>query len=172
MAADPAITGQIITWALTAGTGTGLAVAAVMGALWKSQKDANTELIDTLKRQALSSETRAIASDTARNLAEKRAGELEMKYGYLKQQWHRAVRALNVAQIRVDPGALVGTVSSPPGPEEPTGVWAVEAERRVNYFIDDSERARQRPLNPENERQERERIDKLSRQYLDDESSR
>jgi hypothetical protein len=159
-------TATIITWALGAAGTTAAVVVGAMSALWSSEKTAQKELVESLKRQALSSETRAIAADQARDVAEKHAGELGLKYGFIKQQLQRAVRALEAAQIRVDPGALVGTISSPPGTEEPTGVWTIEADRRSSYFLaeqEEAERRRQRPLNPETER-----IDRLSREYLDD----
>lgn len=130
------------------------------------------EQIKGLKANALSSETARIAADQAKAVAEKRAGELELKYGYLKQQHRRLVDALDAAQHRVDPGAFVGKIPKLPEPEEPSAVWVVEGDRRASYFLgdrgrEDAERRRQQPLNPDAERRERERIDDLSRWYLD-----
>lgn len=157
-------------------TGVSTIVSTAIGVLWKSQKDAQGELVDSLRRQALSSETARIASDQARSLAEKRAGELEMKLRYKTQEFQRAVEALNKARVRVDPGALVGSVPPPPKWEDPSAVWHVEADRQIAYFggrsdREEAERRRQRPLNPEAERRERERRaadERAARRYLAD----
>lgn len=142
-------------------TAVALAVSAAIGKLWSSEKDAQRELTESLKRQALSSETARIAADQAKSLAEKRAGELEMRYGYLRDQYKRAVAALNAARVRVDPGAMVGSVPPAPSWDDPSAVWNVEGERQAGYFLsgraerEEHERRRQRPLNPSAERRER-----------------
>lgn len=162
-------------WLLSVASGCGIALSGAIAALWHKSESRADETIDAMRKQANASETRAIASDQARNVAEKRAGELELKYAFLKQQWQRTVEALSHAQVMVDPGALVGTISSPPGPEEPTGVWAIEADRRASYFLadrDEAERRRQRSLNPDADRRERERVDAIARGYVLDVDAR
>lgn len=138
-------------------------VSTVVGVLWKSEKSAQTQLIDSLKAQALSSETRAIASD-------QRAAAAENRLSKLVSEFKINVVALNKASVAFDSGALVGSVPPPPGIEEPTGVYFAEGRRARAVIFDDREeleRKRAAPLNPESERLERERINKLSRQYLD-----
>ena len=151
-----------------------IGTGGVVSVLWAWGNAAKREHVDSLKdqieahkRQALSSETRAISSDQARSLAEKHAGELEMKYRYLKQQFQQAVEALGVAQVRIDPKALTGPLSSPPS-EASTGVWTVEGDRRASYFLEqqEHERSRQRSLNPEADSRDR-GIDRILQPYLD-----
>lgn len=145
----------------------------VVSILWGWGNAAKKEYVDSLKgqietltRQALSSETRAIASDQARTLAEKQAGQLEMKYGHLKQQFQQLVEALNAAQVRVDPKAFARNTSLPPR-EASTGVWTVEGDRRASYFLEqqENERRRQRPLNPSADH--RDDLDNILQPYLD-----
>lgn len=157
-----------IAWALGAATATGLAVRAAASAVWASEKAAQHELITSLKAQALSSETRAIASDQARE-------RLQSRYDKLVGEFKVNVVALNKASVWADPGALIGSVPPPPGVDEPTGIYMAEGRRARSVILDDREeleRARQQPLNPEAERRERERVDRLTRQYALEEDER
>lgn len=138
----------------------------VVSILWAWGNANKKEYVDSLLGQikALQEQIKALQeSNQAKS-------ELEAKYRYLKLQHQRLVDALDAAQHRVDPGAMVGKIPRLPEPEEPSAVWIVEGDRRASYFLGDreeAERRRQSPLNPEAERRERERIEKLSRWYLD-----
>jgi hypothetical protein len=168
---------SVIAWILGSAAATGLAVRQAAAAVWKTGLDAQKELVESLKRQALSSETARIAADAAKSVAERRAGELEMRYAYMKKSYKQAVEALNKARVWVDPGAMVGAVSEPPAWDDPSAVWHVEGAKQADYFLgrdgdrEEAERRRQRPLNPDAERRERERLNKLSREYLDESDS-
>lgn len=148
--ADP----NTVAWALGAVGAIGIAVSGAMGLMWRSEKAAQKDLAESLKRQALSSETARIAADQGKALAEKKAGELEMRHAYLKQRYRLLVKALNAARVRVDPGALIGSVPPDPGDDEPSAVWHVAGDQAVRYFgertaAEEAERLRQRPMNPD-----------------------
>lgn len=145
---------QIVVYAVGAAGAVGMVVTTAVGIMWRSEKSAQKELVESLKRQARSSESRAIAAEQAKGVAERRAGELEMKYAYLKQAFKKAVDALNTARVWVDPGAMVGTVSDRPQWDDPSAVWHVEGAKQTDFFLghlserEEAERRRQRPLNP------------------------
>lgn len=143
-------------------------VATAFGLLWRRGEKAQNDLVVALRAQALSSETRAISSD-------QRAIAAEARFTRLVSEFKINVVALNKASIAFDPGALVGSVPPPPGVEEPTGVYFAEGRRARAVILDDREefaRKREPPLNPEAERRERDRIAKLSRNYVLEDSDR
>lgn len=156
-----------------------LGSGGVVSILWawgnankKEYVDSLLEQIKALKANSLSSETARIAADQAKSLAEKRAGEIEIKYTHLKQSAYKMVKALNKARVWVDPGSMVGMVSEPPEWSDSSAVIHVEAAKQTDYFLghlserDEAERRRQKPLNPSTEHDEelQRYLDQMDRQ--------
>lgn len=146
---------------------------SVVSILWAWGNANKNEFVASLKAQIAQLTENAKSSELARSAAEKYAGELEIKYKFKDQQFKRAVDALNVAHVRLDPSALIGSVPPPPKWDDPSAVWHVEAERQIGYIVgsherEEAERRRQRPLNPEAER--REGLDRKLHRYLADDS--
>lgn len=174
MATEPDATKQqLLTWVLGALGMIASAISLVVGKLWWTSESHSKETKEALENAnaALREQNLGLQRELAQ--AQQNSSDAREAYARLKGEFKATVVALHRAQVWIDPTSTIGGIGREPDEREPTGVFYVEAHHRRRYFMGEAaeaelrERERQRSLNPGADRCERDRIDALSRKYLD-----
>lgn len=134
--------GTVVPWVLGAVGGTATVLSTAFTAVWAAYKNSQKELVESHKARALSAETRAIAAEQGRELA-------EQCYAKLRGEFKATTRALGLA-VRQDEEQRFGTALSvpPPSDDDPTIRFYVRADkyRESVEKRDQEERDRQRSI--------------------------